>query len=204
MKTPNSDRPRLTCRLTRSWIAIRGDAGIASRHVESCDACRAYFGACDALENALRRDAVLEMQAALVGFERRVMEAIDRAESPRRERRSWTPVISLATAAACVALAITFYPKPEPAPATPTSADVSETIAAAFAFVQTAPANAWGSFKPKAEQVFTQNPLQEEAELVYADAQRAVRFLAMNFLPTVPEMDAPPRTPARADNSIGG
>ena len=181
MKNPPSSHPRLRCRLVRLWTP---DAGPRSRHVESCADCREYFQASDALESALRRDAVRHAPEFPAGLERSILLAIREsgpAPAPARQRLGWLAATAVAVAAAVVAI-ITLQPGSRPAAplAQATAPTAAPVIAAASPSISV---RLWNAVVPRAETLVPANPLQQELTSVYSDARSAIDFLALNFLP---------------------
>lgn len=182
-------RPRLVCRIARVWHATVGarDSG----HAASCPDCRRYFGACDELESALRRDATALEAEAPIGLENRIMRAIaaETRPAPAPARFASVPRFALgATAiAAVIALAVgaaRWWPQPQRVnQANEIDArEIASLTAAAEAF-----SDEWLNTKlPEAGIAAVDNPLREEMDSVYADARSALSFLAMNFWPTTP------------------
>ncbi len=140
----------------------------------------------DALEDALRRDAKRITPAeAPAGLERRICEAIGRAEPPAPARRPlllWAS--GLAAAGAAAALLLAHWPA-APGPASAAErADAAELAQA----VQAMPAQVWSQVQPRMEAALAQDPLQQEKAALASDARSALGFLAYNFLP---EQNAP-------------
>ena len=111
MKNSPTDQPRFICRVVRGCLALLGDTsgpeprGPGAAHVAGCEDCRQFFGACDELAVALKRDAVRERRDAPAGLEQDIMRAVRRAaaeaapvSAPRGARLTW---LSLAGAGAC-------------------------------------------------------------------------------------------------------
>lgn len=178
-------RPRLMCRFVQGWSAIAGDGtgrphgGLGSRHVATCTCCRQFFGRSEALEAGLRREAVRERADAAPDLEGRIVAAVHRVaqSQPRSRREAPLAVLSFVGAAASVALAV-FLVQRSPAPM---------DGPAATGELANAPAGAlWSGLPPAADAILNAEPLQREADAVYADARSAVGFLALNFLPSVP------------------
>ena len=215
MKNPTIPQPRFTCRLVRGCLSIFGDTstgeprGPGAAHVAACADCREFFGACDELEAALKRDAAREWRDAPANLEQNIMRAVRLSESepaPRDSRRTW---LSLAGAGACAFLAVVVFQR-QFMPGQPAAPAV-----APIGLVQGSPQQLWTALTPLADAVLADeslqrnvdavvadaqsvrqflgaDPLQNEVEAVVSDARSAVGFLARNFLP------------ARADQPAGG
>ncbi|HVS53961.1 MAG TPA: hypothetical protein VHD62_16520 [Opitutaceae bacterium] len=181
------DQPRWSCRVVRGWRAIfapddmRDARGLGAAHVAGCAECQRYFQAQDALSSALRRAAPAQRTSTPAGLEERILAAVHAAPRPLR-RKSARPALLLASAtfAAAAIAAFVFF---SPAPETPLRDVPPHVIAAA-----TPANNPWETLPSSASALLREDPLQDEAKAVYADAQSAVRFLALNFLP--PAADA--------------
>ena len=179
MKTPPSSAPRFVCRLTRLLRSLSGNADApGTGHVLRCTECQRYFAATATLELQLRRES-LPFAVALPGkLEERVLRAVTR--SARVEKPSRAPALrragfALATVAAIAAVWMRRDPPQDSTPAM-----VADLIAVSEALPRL------NLVLPAAEALAAKNPLQSELDAVYSDARFAVRFLALNFLPTQP------------------
>ncbi|MEO5960063.1 MAG: hypothetical protein ABIZ49_02505 [Opitutaceae bacterium] len=195
MSTSTSHPPRLVCRLVRRWAAVGGNPearSLGSHHIAHCPDCARFFAAVQTLDFSLKRDAARYSAPIPTGLEERITRAVQRStvagvpsvnsqRSGARRTSFAFGTIALAGVAAAV-LAVVFLPKP----VTPSS-----EVAPRGVLVNTTPSAGveplgnrfWNSLPSSASEVLNRNPLEEEAAAVYADAQSAVRFLAMNFLP---------------------
>jgi len=190
MKNPPPARPRFTCRVVRGWRSIFGDTsageprGPGAAHVARCADCRRFFGACDELGLALKRDAVREWRAPPTGLEQDILRAVQRsaAEAVPARRGARLVWLSLAGAGACALLAAVILRPPFRAvPA------IAPTVAPApVASVRVSPQQLWNSLKPSTDAMLAGDPLQHEVDAVVADARSAVRFLERNFVPESP------------------
>lgn len=190
-------RPRLLCRVARLWHSTVGSTN--SGHAASCPDCRRYFGVCDELESALRREANAVETDAPLGMENRILRAI--AAEAHAEPAPAAPRFAIAAAATAAAIALAigaarWWPQPQRAEQTAgvdSSSEIAGLAAAAEAF-----SDEWLNTKlPEAGAAAVDNPLREELDSVYADARSALNFLAMNFLPTTPANAAPNRASGR-------
>ena len=183
--------PRFVCRATRAWSAkLQPDrcgepASLFTSHVANCPACHDYFAACGELDTALRTEA-RSMRSAHPGLETRVIQAVDRSRAPLRHRPSrggW----GLGLAGFAVAsLAVAVFVSKAPTPSAPDSRDValdSQAMMESFAAMGTASREWWNAVAPSAAELARQDPLRDELDSVYSDAQTAAAFLARNFLP---------------------
>jgi hypothetical protein len=181
----SDDSPRFVCRVTRGWISTFGSAGAAERsdHVAACENCQAFFAADDELERMLRREAVSERALPSPMLEQKIFHAVRRSTAPA-PRRSPSPWLSFAGAAAAVALGIVVVRNSGPVASghDPVVAPTAKEVADYFADV--IPDNLFTEMRPQAEAILNQNPLQNELDAVTANARTAVRFLAKNFLTT--------------------
>ena len=192
MNASVSNRPRALCRLVQGWVSVFGDGttvpprGFGARHVAACECCRQFFAGSAVLESTLRREAVLENEAAPSELERRIIEAVHRTARPQPvRRRAPLAVLSLAGAAAGVALAFLIFQKSGVSvtgPVRPADRDVASGNQLTAATV----GKAWSELRPAAGAILNGEPLQREADAVYSDARSAIGFLALNFLPAVP------------------
>lgn len=186
MKNSPTDSPRFVCRLVRGALSIFGDTtgaeprGPGASHVSACEDCQQFFGACDELTLALKRDAALEWRDAPAGLEQSILRAVnaaarEAAPKPRRASGAW---MSFAAVGACAALAVVVYQKQFFADQPDGSSNVPVALA------QVSAQQLWESLKPSTDAVLAAEPLQTEVDAVVADARKAVNFLARNFLPT--------------------
>jgi hypothetical protein len=195
MNTPIPPPPRFLCRAVRGWQSLFGKpaagriAGPGSRHVAHCADCRRYFNAAGALDAALRRDALRQRENVPSDLEQSILRAVRQsARPPQRTQRTRPGFVPLAAAGAvaCVALVLSLLPR---TPATGQAGLAPGSAATAVAAVAD-PASLWTKLKPQAETLLQGDPLQDEAHHVYADAQSAIHFLALNFLPGEPAQPA--------------
>jgi hypothetical protein len=188
------------CRIVRAWSAVTGDParddhghGFTSRHIATCPCCRAYFSATTDLESRLRRAAPRESRPLPEGFERRLDRAIADAIREQRPTTSaggsrlglvlWG---SLAGAAAAVAMAFLLLRSPDGGPSEgPPIAEIdpARALDESVAVARTLNNRFWNDVAPTASTLVQENPLQQEIGAVYSEAQSALQFLAMNFLP---------------------
>jgi hypothetical protein len=179
-----SDLP-LSCRFTRWWRALAGNSTPrVTRHLATCACCREHFAANHALENRLRSAAATRTADVPSGFETRLSRAVQvairetPAESSGPSFGFWAFLGSVGVGAAVIAVIFLNAPQPE-APQGPIQLVEEQTESPA-------PARSLASNLPSSDalvRTIAQDPLQEEIELVYADARAALQFLARNFLP---------------------
>ncbi len=200
MKNSLSAEPRFTCRVVRGCLAIFGDTsgpaprGPGASHVAACEDCRQFFGACDELALALKRDAVRQWRDAPSNLEQNIMRAVrlsaeESAPASRSSRSVW---LSFGAVAACaVAVAVVYQnraplnPVPVAAPHQVAAAPVDPALVrAAGEIIATVPTGLFASVQPRAQEILEENPLQNEADAIASDARKAVNFLSRNFLPT--------------------
>jgi hypothetical protein len=150
-----------------------------------------YFQAVDALDNALRREAIGSNRAGFAAnsiLERDILRAV-RSADPKRRAPSRRPngiwaagLLSAAAATAVVAL----WPGPgHPVDSTNRQASglAAEDAAVIIRTVETLSTEFVDSVIPAAGGLVAENPLQRELSSVYSDMRSALDFLALNFLP---------------------
>jgi hypothetical protein len=184
-----TDSPTLACRLVRTGRALlsadaAADEGFGARHIASCPDCQALFGAVDELEFSLRREAASGRAPVPHGLDEHIIRAVHASRVPRSRKNRALPLVSFASVAAAVALTVAYVQRsaaPVTAPSRP----------GAIAGANVLPADLWTTLPSAATAALQrQNPLQNEANAVYADAKSALQFLALNFLPPVQDTAA--------------
>lgn len=179
MNSPASSRPRFVCRFARLWHAPDSAAAAPAPHVARCAACREYFATAARFDARLHSAAASEAVEVSAGLERRIIQAVARAQRPAARSPAGFRWLAGAAAAA-VALAVAFIARDHaPAPARPIAAGP-----AAVALDPAATTPDWETVVPTARALAAENPLQTELNSVYSDARTALRFLALNFLPS--------------------
>lgn len=175
--------PQLTCRVVRFWsLACRDNA--QPDHLRTCEACRAYFLASHQLDTVLRENSFSVQVEMPSNLEHRVMRAVHSYAPLTPASRQPSRVFSYALAGSAAALAVVtiayFYSgaHSHPSPASEYAADVAQVVASVRAF----PANLTQKIQAPAQRL-NENPLQREVQNVYSDAESALNFLAVNFLP---------------------
>lgn len=183
--------PRLICRWIRFRTALVNDSSArAHPHCATCSHCRAYFAAMNQLESSLRRDAVAAGGRAPATMETRIMNAVQRAERPKRHpQRSFG--LALAGLAA-VAMAAVVMVRIQPAGHVDARAEAA-SIQDVLVVAQQLP-DQIATLQPSAMKLLTENSLQTEIASVKSDARSALDFLALNFLPATPKESVPPQT----------
>ncbi len=193
-----------SCRIVRLWGAVAATppakGGLGHRHLAGCAACQRWAAANDELATALRRDA-RRTNAVPPDLTQGIMQAVRSSRVPANDRSAsarapWALVAAVTCLAATVAL-WTQWHATDRAAGEPTVA-VSDT-AVDSAQVAANGVSTWSGVVAPITDVIKEESLEAEAKSVYADAQSAVRFLALNFLPTAAERDSSdaPRRPAR-------
>jgi len=191
MNTSVSKRPRPMCRLVQGWVSVFGDGeaaprrGFGSRHAATCDCCRQFFNGCATLESSLRREAVRENADVTPGLDRQIIEAVHRSARVPSRRRSPLAAFVLVGATAAAALAVMFLLKSPALINGPVLASAGS--AAGNSTDLSAGGAGWSELPPAAGAILDGEPLQHEADAVYSDARSAIGFLALNFLPSVPQ-----------------
>jgi hypothetical protein len=220
MNDSENSRPRLICRLVRHWESSRGPASgntpFAARHMETCEACQAFFADDPAFEQSLRRAAAEVRVEPRSGFEQRILRAVREADTApvakRISGRSWG--ISLAGAAAGVAFAFMVFQNsgpektgPELAGNQPAQGSHQELVTPEVsADPDREPPLRWLASveaRQSALELAKRNPLEEEMDSVYNDAQAVLGFLALNFLPSGSD-ESPASLPREAGDARQG
>lgn len=185
MNTAATEPSRLSCRVVRAWSSLSGRPPAA--HCASCRSCQAFFAAGDALENALRRDATSPRHhpAPSIGFEQRLARAVHESQPQPEPRTFRVPLGAWAGVAAAAAIAVAFVLNRTPNDAEGATREATQATVAAMFNAANSLSERWETkVVPTTQVVVTDNPLQQEIDSVVADGQKAVRFLAANFLPT--------------------
>lgn len=182
-----------SCRIVRAWrTTIASDSsesqGFGSSHMAQCPECRAHFAADDALESALRQQAPARFETPRVGLEQRIMRAVTESAQPApRQRRSQGYSLMLAGAAAAIAVAFTFLQTRQIEPNTRAELEAfagTQNVGAPEADTPMERSSvSLAEFATPVTTALAEHSLQSEVDLVYADARKAVQFLAVNFLP---------------------
>jgi hypothetical protein len=197
MKTPNPDQPRIYCRIIRFLSAMGFRLTSADSHTETCQSCRAWFAAGESLDTELRREARSHFQSMPDGLEDRVFDSIDIPNQSAGREFGGTRMVLFSLAGVAAACAVAFVLLRGPA----TSLDLAEieTPAAgverssefititSIAAIDAVPRGMRNLVDSSPATLKEQNPLQREADAVYSDSRSVLRFLAVNFLPSVPD-----------------
>jgi predicted anti-sigma-YlaC factor YlaD len=184
-----TDSPTLACRLVRTGRALfsadaAADEGFGARHLASCPDCQAFFGAVDELEFSLRREAATGRAPVPRGLDERIIQAVHASRAPRPRKNLALPFLSFASVAAAVALTVAYVQRSA-------GPGAASSRPAAIAGANVLPADLWTTLPSAATAALQrENPLQNEANAVYADAKSALQFLALNFLPPVQDTAA--------------
>jgi hypothetical protein len=202
MNDHHPHRTGLSCRLLRRWEMgmgpASGQSALTSRHMSQCEACREFFSEDLVFEQSLRRAAPRMKVEPEAGMNLRILQAVMETRPARRPVVSRRLGFSLVAAVAGVALAFVVLQR----------SMVTESENPEIAGVEnsgkesgglTTPAdedNWWMTFDARrsALAIAEKNPLQQEIDSVYTDAQAMIGFLALNFLPsetTTPERSVP-------------
>jgi|HubBroStandDraft_6_1064221.scaffolds.fasta_scaffold381055_2 hypothetical protein len=191
MNDPDSKRPRLVCRLVRfqCFVFGRADQAPGSRHVGTCEACQKFFAAGREMETCLRREAASARTDPPDGLDQAIIRAV-RFSRPNSQRpsRIRVSIVSFAALAAGVALAVFVLHRPSPQNELPINPADTGGIADQE---DSTPGRLWVEFEPKAAEVVDQSSLQHEFDSVCSDAQSALAFLQINFLPSTPADSLP-------------
>lgn len=173
-------KPRLACRLVRTWSALREDSHPA--HLDTCPDCQAWRARASSLEHDLRRSARAIPVVPPSDLDRRILGAVAHSRAPAAAStptRTWLPFAAFGAAAAAIAVAFVALQRP--------ASEAALSRADAHALVATVSdlsTQFVGDVIPSAGTMIAEkNPLQHEMDAVYTDAQTALDFLALNFLP---------------------
>jgi len=169
-----------------------------ARHVEACESCRQFFNRSEELDSLLKRDALRTGQSVSPGLDRRIMQAVRRSSRPEptvaAPRRYVFPLVGAVAGLILVAFFLARQPPGSSGPDGQRPTGVAGVSPNEFDA-----ARLWRSIAPPAEVLLEKNPLQEEMDLVYSDARSAVRFLALNFLPSTTD---PAKLPAHNPSGV--
>ncbi len=208
MTSHPSSSPSFVCRLVRWRAAWIGEArpdggGWLARHLQACPECQRYLAAATSLEHALLQPRRVPSPAASIDAEReeRIFAAIRPTLQARRARartnRGWFALAATAAGAALVAVVV-WQRGPEPGDGAAPGA--RETLVSSEMPVEpdaTITTEAFGqrvlAALTPAPEVLSATPLEQEIAAVQADTRSALRFLALNFLPTPAEDSASER-----------
>lgn len=187
----NSTNPsRFSCRMVRLWSVVTHDGNPSREHLATCAACQQYFNAAAALESQLRRSAPQSFAFVPSGLENEIMRAVRNAQpSSRPERRPLLGYAILGGVAAIAAVVVVqLRPAPHVNPGTSVAAatDYRAEAAQLADAVRSLPAEL-DQLKEPAAALTQNNGLQREVQNVYSDAQSALAFLKLNFLPGTAE-----------------
>jgi hypothetical protein len=155
--------------------------------VSGCVACQEFFRTSNQLDSALRRAATVSVTAPSSHLEQQIVTALrrsTRSHAPARKARprffgGANSLWSASAAAAVLAGAVVFLSRDRvdarriTAPEVVAMADTVKTLSNEFI----------GSVLPSAGAMVANNPLQQELDSIFSDAQSALGFLKMNFLP---------------------
>ncbi|MFT3784480.1 MAG: hypothetical protein QM790_20910 [Nibricoccus sp.] len=196
-------KTRFVCRIVRLRDAMSGPSAAAA-HVAHCADCQAYFAASHALVNRLKATAPARLQAVPDDLARRIALAVREATPQPKSRRRHSYNMWLATAGALAVFAFAFHLVRQPGiqPTTnrvePRATDLAQlNLGQLVAGVDSLRTRLVETVEPSAERLASNNPLTQELASVKADAQSALSFLALNFLPA----EAANRQSARTDPS---
>ncbi|PTX91015.1 hypothetical protein DB354_20450 [Opitutus sp. ER46] len=177
--------------------------GTAARHIEHCAACQAHFARADAFTAALRRDASAHLADVPAGLDTRIMQAVTTSAVPAPARRKvrHLPGLLAGAAAGFVAVIAFIQTVDRPGPMDHEFTAMSPGGGAATAGTGSASGalnlESLTELAGPVKSALATDPLQTEVQSVYADARKAVHFLALNFLPS--ETASQPRNGSRPD-----
>jgi hypothetical protein len=186
----DSSRSPLLCRLAR-WCAEVLPGNPFARHIAACEDCRSHFEAVDEFENELRGSASRHSPVVPECLERRINHAVSDALRGPRPRTAWSSFapwgIAVLSGAAAIALVAVFVSQsPGPAPSSPTFGSSPLVVAPNPEGNPPVTAGTDTSIISTITEQLIEQPYDREIEAVKADTRSALRFLALNFLPSVP------------------
>lgn len=187
MNSTTSSSTRLACRVVRLWSALAHDGVGSGTHVDTCPACREYFANTATFDKALRQDAARVAFVSTDNLEDRIMREV-RNSAPQQRHTARRPVAgyamlgSLAAIAAVVFMSFRTNSGGDAQPSVANGAEISAEAAQLADAVRQLPEGI-RSLEQPAARLTQNNPLQREVQNVYADAQSALAFLKMNFMP---------------------
>lgn len=211
MNSTTLSHPRLRCRAVRFWSALTERE--PARHLQDCPDCRRYFAASAELQARLTRTKAAAPAAVPADLERGILRAVasaraeEAAAGPAQRRPApahlarWLTGGGIAiAAAAAVAMMMSSRDArvPSPHPTSLGSDDVTALIDSAAKLSD----QWWNTVVPSASTALQKNPLQQEAASMYAAAQSALDFLALNFLPPTETGTTPPGVAPRPAGTI--
>lgn len=190
MNTNHHHHSRLLCRLVRFMSSCTGLP--PSRHLARCEDCRAHFVAEAKLEGSLRRAARETIARVPDGLEDRILDTISYPAAPVRQsaanrRLAWTVSLAGVAAAAVVALVIFRSPDESSLIVGDETGNVAPPLTVPDRTVDT-----FDAWRQRIANLNPTSPLEVEIDAVYADTRSALRFLALNFLTSEPEILLPP------------
>ena len=190
MKTPDFiRRPSLTCRLVRvlgfwgsggdkmdfldSLDSLDGEGSrFVRRHLANCGCCQEYFRAAQKLERSLGAAARGLQEEVSPFLEPRIVHALRRSQAPVVARSGFPWSAILAGGVAAGVAGIFWLGEPPPTPALPPPAPSPGLFSAISK--QPIDFKLWSLLPSATEDLLNANPLQQEADAVYADARSAV------------------------------
>ena len=187
MNASPSTHSRFVCKLARAL-------GWRHRHVTTCADCQEFFTAAAGLDAALRHEARSGAVLPSGRLNDRIIDTV-RAVS-LQPRRSAMPAAWLSfggVAAGVLGAVLLFRNSPS---STDENANLETDVRTVVSTAESLSQRFLNSLEPSALALAENNPLRDEIDSVYSDAQSALSFLALNFLPAVKESPAtnPPNT----------
>lgn len=175
--------PRLVCRVVRFRDAVFSSRALG--HVAGCPDCQAYFQAESGWVNALRaaapRPAAGDDRTSALAEQ--IIRSVRQTAPVSRRASARNGLVAAMGSLAVFALAfflVRFSPTAHRSEAELSAVDMRRLVAD----VQVVRTRLLENMGPSAKKIAADNPLSQELASVQMDARSAVKFFAMNFIPT--------------------
>jgi len=183
----------ITCRFFEKWVSWNADANPAlprwaQRHMQSCSACREFYGSMRFTAQGLSAGAEGERQPPPPFLRAKILSAIRAQENAKPQSTGAQLRWGLTIGTACVLLASLVWLHRPVAPVKSASQSGPVPKALTLNLPDVARVDAWMNTLDQ--------PLDNEMQFVLDDAQTAIKYLQKSFLPLKvvnpqPEQDKP-------------